>query len=94
MSNVELKAPADGARIRIENGKLVVPPNPIVPFIEGGTVGDDPVVVFDEDFLWGAGLGLRYFTVVGPLRLDLAFPLNPRDDDDVFQFYVSLGQAF
>lgn len=66
----------------------------IVPFVEGGIVGDDPLVTFDEDFLWAVGLGLRYYTAVGPLRLDVAFPINPRDDDDFFQFYVSLGQAF
>jgi translocation and assembly module TamA len=40
-------------------------------------------------------LGLRYFTGFGPLRLDVAFPLNPRDGvDEVFQFYISFGQAF
>ena len=66
----------------------------VVPFIEGGIVGDDPMPDFDEDFLWAAGLGLRYFTEIGPLRLDVAVPINRRDRDDRFQFYVSLGQAF
>jgi translocation and assembly module TamA len=44
--------------------------------------------------IFGAGLGLRYFTPVGPLRVDVAVPLDRRDVDDAFQFYVSLGQAF
>jgi translocation and assembly module TamA len=66
----------------------------IVPFIEGGIIGDQPFVDFEEQFLWAAGLGLRYYTAVGPLRLDVAFPINGREQDDFFQFYVSLGQAF
>ena len=65
-----------------------------VPFIDGGTVFDSSFPDFDETFRWAAGLGLRYFTGFGPLRVDFAFPLNPRSSDDAFQFYVSLGQAF
>ena len=54
---------------------------------------------------WSAGLGLRYFSVAGPIRFDIGFPLNPQyvtagsaghrfRVDDVFQVYISLGQAF
>lgn len=63
-------------------------------FVEGGNVYDDPLPDPDERILWGAGVGLRYFTDFGPLRLDVAFPINPRRSDDVFQFYVGIGQAF
>lgn len=67
----------------------------VVPFIDGGTVFDDPIPNGDETLRWAAGLGLRYFTGFGPVRLDVAFPLNPRDGvDEVFQFYISFGQAF
>ena len=67
----------------------------VVPFIDGGTVYDDPVPNGEETLRWAAGLGLRYFTGFGPVRLDVAFPLNPRDGvDEVFQFYISFGQAF
>lgn len=66
----------------------------IVPFIDGGTVFDDSVPTFDETFRWAGGLGLRYFSPVGPVRLDVAFPINPRSVDETFQFYISLGQAF
>ena len=67
----------------------------VVPFIDGGTVYDDPLPNGDETLRWAAGLGLRYFTGFGPVRLDVAFPLNPRDSiDDTFQFYISFGQAF
>ena len=33
-------------------------------------------------------------TPIGPLRLDVAVPLNRRDVDDAFQLYISIGQAF
>jgi translocation and assembly module TamA len=66
----------------------------VVPFIEGGLVTADPWPSLDEDVRWGAGLGLRYHTDFGPLRADFAVPLNPRSEDDWFQVYFSLGQAF
>ena len=55
---------------------------------------DSAIPQLDETLQWAAGLGARYFTRVGPLRLDLAFPINGREVDSVFEFYVSLGQAF
>lgn len=67
----------------------------VVPFVDAGTVGDEPWPDFDQDLLWAAGLGLRYYTSIGPARFDLAFPIDRRRDvDDSFQFYLSLGQAF
>ena len=42
----------------------------------------------------GAGIGARYYTDFGPVRLDVGFPLNARDGDPPFGIYVSLGQAF
>ena len=64
-------------------------------FIEGGNVYDDEFPDTSVDLQWAAGFGIRYFTSVGPLRLDFGFPLNPREDiDDSMQFYISIGQAF
>ncbi|MEM1138966.1 MAG: BamA/TamA family outer membrane protein [Pseudomonadota bacterium] len=63
-------------------------------FVEGGNVYDSTVPEFGEDLLWSAGLGLRYRTPVGPIRADIAVPLDRRDLDAPFQFYVSIGQAF
>lgn len=67
----------------------------VVAFVDGGLVDEER---WPDDFgemLWGAGLGFRYFTPVGPLRFDLAVPLDRRAGiDDSFQFYISLGQAF
>lgn len=43
----------------------------------------------------GYGFGLRYNTVIGPIRLDIAFPLKRRKNiDSKVQFYLSFGQAF
>ncbi len=67
----------------------------LVAFSDGGTVYEASFPESLDDFRWGAGVGVRYFTPVGPLRFDLAFPLNRRASvDDSYQFYVSLGQAF
>jgi len=63
-------------------------------FLDGGTVSDSEVPDFSEEVLWGAGIGARYLTPIGPLRVDLATPLNPRDSDDEVQFYIALGQPF
>jgi translocation and assembly module TamA len=66
----------------------------IVPFIDGGSAFERRVPG-GSSLRWAAGLGFRYHTVVGPLRLDFAVPINPRPDvDDAFAFYISLGQAF
>jgi len=66
-----------------------------VVFLDGGNVYDGELPDFFGGQLWAVGVGLRYFTAVGPLRLDFGFPLNRRDGiDDVFQFYISVGQAF
>ena len=67
----------------------------VVPFVDGGTVYDNAYPDFSETFRWAAGIGLRYHTVIGPIRFDIAFPLNPRKGtDDPYQFYISIGQAF
>jgi translocation and assembly module TamA len=64
-------------------------------FIDGGNVYDDEVPDFSTQLQWAAGIGARYFTGFGPLRLDFGFPLNPREGiDDPVQFYISIGQAF
>jgi translocation and assembly module TamA len=66
----------------------------IVPFIDMGTVSLDPLP--DFGFVkYGAGVGVRYKTGFGPIRVDVGVPLN-RDPmfDSPVAVYVSLGQAF
>lgn len=65
-----------------------------VLFVDAGSVSTDPWPSFDEGIQVAAGTGLRYKSPVGPLRFDIAVPVNPRDVDDAFQFYISIGQAF
>jgi translocation and assembly module TamA len=67
----------------------------LAAFIDGGRAFEKSIPESEGDTLWGAGLGVRYYTFLGPLRLDLAVPLDRREGvDDAFQFYVSIGQAF
>ena len=66
----------------------------IVPFLDGGMVYEDELPEIAQDFQWAAGLGLRYYTAIGPVRFDVAVPLDKQDDDRGYQFYVSIGQAF
>ena len=65
-----------------------------VVFVDAGNVYEDNVPTGEGDLLVGAGVGLRYYTPIGPLRLDVAVPLDRRPVDDAFQLYISLGQAF
>ena len=65
----------------------------IVPFIDAGSVSLDTVPDF-RAIKYGAGLGLRYKTGFGPIRVDVGAPLNPGPDDGPVAVYVSLGQAF
>jgi translocation and assembly module TamA len=64
-----------------------------VAFLDGGYVAADTFPGL-EDLRLGAGVGLRYYTGLGPLRLDLAFPLNRRAGDPDFALYLGIGQAF
>ncbi len=66
----------------------------VVAFVDGGMAYDDAVKSFGSDLRWGAGVGLRYYTAIGPVRFDVATPLTPREDDAPLQFYISIGQSF
>ena len=67
----------------------------IVPFVDVGAVSPSALPGNHARFSAGAGIGARYYTGVGPLRVDFALPLNPRGTvDKSFQFYISFGQAF
>lgn len=65
----------------------------IVPFVDAGTVSNDTFPDFSE-LKVGAGIGLRYLTPFGPLRIDAAVPLNPGPGDPSFGIYAGVGQAF
>jgi translocation and assembly module TamA len=65
----------------------------IVPFLDGGNLYTQPLPRF-TGLRYGAGLGVRYYTSFGPIRVDVGTPLNPRSGDARLAVYVSLGQAF
>ncbi|MGE3871717.1 MAG: autotransporter assembly complex family protein [Parvibaculaceae bacterium] len=65
----------------------------VVPFFDMGAAFKDEVPDF-SGLRYAAGLGLRYYTSIGPIRLDAAIPLNPRPSDAGYGIYVSIGQAF
>ena len=66
----------------------------VVPFLEAGNVYDSVLPRPGDGLRYGTGVGLRYYTPIGPVRFDVAVPLNKRPEDDSFQIYVSIGQAF
>ncbi len=65
----------------------------IVPFIDVGTVSTGIVPDF-SDIRAGAGIGVRYATPFGPLRLDVALPLQRYDGGSQYGIYAGIGQAF
>ncbi len=62
-------------------------------FVDGGAVTASSSGV-PNDFRIGVGLGLRYYTPIGPIRLDVAVPTKRRSGDDSFEIYIGLGQAY
>lgn len=66
----------------------------LVAFADAGYVGADSIPAFDDRLRIGVGGGLRYLTGLGPIRLDVAVPLDRRPGDPSVAFYVGLGQAF
>lgn len=66
----------------------------LVGFVDAGMVSTSTYLANSPTPRVGAGIGLRYFTSFGPLRLDVATPINPGPSDAPIQLYISLGQAF
>lgn len=65
----------------------------IVPFFDGGSLTNKVTPDFNN-WQFGAGVGIRYYSSFGPIRIDVGTPLNPRDGDSRVAVAVSLGQAF
>ena len=65
----------------------------VAAFIDAGEVSTGTTPAFDRLSL-GAGVGARFYTGFGPVRIDIATPLNPQRGDPRVVFYVSIGQPF
>ncbi len=65
----------------------------VVGFVDVGRIDVGGFFTGTGDWHAGAGLGIRYATGVGPLRLDIAAPVGGSTGDGL-QIYVGLGQAF
>ncbi|MET3660862.1 autotransporter assembly complex protein TamA [Aquamicrobium ahrensii] len=65
----------------------------VVPFVDAGTVSHKQFPEF-SDLKVGAGIGLRYLTPFGPLRVDAAVPLNREPGDPRYGIYAGIGQSF
>jgi translocation and assembly module TamA len=74
------------ARVRVGNFG-------IVPFIDAGNIYTSPLPDL-ADLRFGAGIGIRYHTRFGPVRVDVGTPLSRQSEDPRIAVYVSLGQAF
>jgi translocation and assembly module TamA len=65
----------------------------IVPFVDAGQASNSVIPTLD-DLRFGVGIGARYYTNFGPLRIDLARPVSRRAGEPQVALYVSIGQAF
>lgn len=65
----------------------------VVPFLDFGNVSRSATPDFGN-MRFGAGVGIRYVTPFGPLRLDVGVPLDRRKGEDPWAIYAGIGQAF
>jgi translocation and assembly module TamA len=64
-----------------------------VAFVDAAQV-DAASAPFQGTLREGVGVGVRYYTPIGPIRADIAVPLNKPPGGDSFELYLGLGQAF
>jgi translocation and assembly module TamA len=64
-----------------------------VAFVDAGQVSAS-LKPLPDDIRVGTGAGMRYYTPIGPIRFDIAVPVDRRAGEDSFEVYIGLGQAF
>nr|WP_183213140.1 autotransporter assembly complex family protein [Brevundimonas variabilis] len=64
-----------------------------VAFVDAGAIGSSETPDF-SNLRYAVGAGVRYKLPFGPVRFDIAMPLDKREGDAAFQIYISIGQAF
>jgi outer membrane protein assembly factor BamA len=95
-----INVPSGGNELLVINTEARVPVKfekglSIVPFYDGGNVFPN-VGFHDFTSLYSnnVGLGVRYSTPVGPIRVDVGRNLNPISGVSATQYFISIGQAF
>ena len=63
-------------------------------FLDGGNVWNDYRDIDAGALKWGAGVGVRYLSPVGPLRLEIGWKLDREPFEDPYVWFISLGNAF
>jgi translocation and assembly module TamA len=63
-------------------------------FLDVGQVSSSGTPFSSGGWHAGAGVGLRYYTPIGPIRVDVAVPLNKLPGGDSLELYIGIGQAF
>jgi outer membrane protein insertion porin family len=95
-----IQVPAGGNELLIVNAEARIPLPikqglSIVPFYDGGNVFSNVGFHnFTSLYSNNVGLGLRYATPVGPIRVDVGQNLNPVPGIKATQYFISIGQAF
>jgi translocation and assembly module TamA len=62
-------------------------------FIDAGQVSSNGLP-FSQHWQVGTGVGVRYYTSIGPIRVDVAVPTNRPPGGDSFELYIGQGEAF
>jgi outer membrane protein assembly factor BamA len=97
---VDVTVPVGGRQLVILNSEMRFPLRIMknlggVVFYDGGNVYS---AINFNNFTSGytntVGIGLRYSTPIGPIRIDLGHNLNPVPGINPTQYYITLGQAF
>ena len=67
----------------------------VVGFVDSGGVGSNRAPEWPDRIATGVGVGVRYYTTIGPIRADIAIPISgKREGDAGWQVYFGIGQAF
>lgn len=66
----------------------------VVGFVDAGNAFASSYPDFGSGLRLAAGAGVRYYTGLGPIRLDVAVPLDARSGEAGYGLYLGLGQSF
>ena len=92
-----ITVPVGGNQLLLVNSEFRIPVPlkeglSVVPFYDGGNVFR--TIGFHGQYTNSVGLGFRYATPVGPIRVDFGYNLNAPPGLQSFQYFITIGQAF